>query len=73
MVAGGHDAATALAEAQDPGRVLGREAVAGVDRQEPELVEVERVERAQRRVDLAVVTVAGRHVVAGAAQLLGEE
>ena len=73
MIAGRQDATAALAEAHDPRRVLRGEPVAGVDRNEPELVVVEDVERAQRRVVLADVTVAGGHVVAGAAQLVGKE
>jgi hypothetical protein len=51
-------ALAAGAEAHDPRCVRCGEPVAGVDRHEPELVVVEGVERAQRGVDLAGVTVA---------------
>jgi hypothetical protein len=73
VVASRQEATAALAEAHDPRRVLRGESVAGVDRHEPELVVAEGVERAQRRVVLADVTVAGRHLVAGTAQFVGEE
>jgi hypothetical protein len=67
VIASRQDATTARAEAHDPGHVLRREAITRVDREEPELVEVEGVERAQRRVVLADVTIAGGHVVTSAA------
>ena len=73
VVARGQQPATALAEAHDPRRVAGREPVAGVDGHQPELVVVERVEHAQHRVVGRFVAVAGRHLVASACHLVGEE
>ncbi len=73
MVARGQQAATALAEAHDPRRVAGREPVARVDGHQPELVVVERVEHAHHRVVGRIVAIAGRHLVASACQLVGEE
>jgi hypothetical protein len=73
VVARGDDTTAALPEPEDPGGVVGGEATAGVDGQQPELVVLEPVESAQGRVDLAGIAVAGGDVVPRAAQLPREQ